>query len=622
MSENKRKQRSIVIVKQEIPDEDPQVEKILVKEEIIFHDSGGDTDTGGDHLDFKVELNDSSTLRKDASKSTKKKGRPRKRLNSGEDEDETPQARSKRRKRNYLLAMTPEERETYRAQERERKRRARIELPPEKRAEILAKQRIRSRVKRDQMMDPERLKKREEFREIQRLHLEQIRAERVRRGEPEINEAEDEKEKRRLYYLERRKRNQADDNERVRVQQKNYRRNLTPEQRELRREKDKFYNITRRIKMTPEDKAKRNEYQKNYYRSLTGEKKQRWVEMTRRACAKANQKQYVKNPDKYVKFLDYQKQRTANETPEQRQKRLRGYKINQARKKLKKQLEEIEMPEEEIQRRINILVEEMKAQPLPPLSEYKPRARTSKPKKLEEFEELKKNVNKPVPSIPPPTGFFNLNYPDPNVSILPEVPPPPPPPGEYQYIDDAPELHDDLIDYDLGSFQEPLNFEASHPKGPLVLLTCSECQSTFTSRDDLITHLILFHSEKCWRCPQCSEVMLSPDEFSEHFKTHDTPPPATQESVEPPTFKFDLKSIVTLQEPPEITVPKVRTRTPVATYKFDCFRCDKKFKSLKPLTNHVRIKHPSSYWPCEHCGLLKYSEESLLYHQPMCDKKK
>lgn len=111
--------------------------------------------------------------------------------------------------------------------------------------------------------------------------------------------------------------------------------------------------------------------------------------------------------------MDSQKRHVANETPEQRQKRLQRYKIYQATKKLKKELEESGMSVEEIQEKVDGLVQEMKAQPLPPPSQYKPRDRTKKTRKLEQLEREMETESIPtstvnVPSVPT-SGFTTIS---------------------------------------------------------------------------------------------------------------------------------------------------------------------------------------------------------------------
>lgn len=76
----------------------------------------------------------------------------------------------------------------------------------------------------------------------------------------------------------------------------------------------------------------------------------------------------------------------------------------------------------------------------------------------------------------------------------------------------------DLRDWS-NEFQPLQNFRN---KVHLYKFRCPECTSAFSSENDLMSHVILVHSEQlqCWRCSKCSVVKFTPDEFYKHFMTH------------------------------------------------------------------------------------------------------
>ncbi|ODM91069.1 putative zinc finger protein [Orchesella cincta] len=55
--------------------------------------------------------------------------------------------------------------------------------------------------------------------------------------------------------------------------------------------------------------------------------------------------------------------------------------------------------------------------------------------------------------------------------------------------------------------------------------------------------------------------------------------------------------------------------------KYDCYRCEEKFTAAEGLMEHVKASHPESYFPCEGCGVLKYTEASLRFHYSKCKKR-
>ncbi|CAL8110770.1 unnamed protein product [Orchesella dallaii] len=55
--------------------------------------------------------------------------------------------------------------------------------------------------------------------------------------------------------------------------------------------------------------------------------------------------------------------------------------------------------------------------------------------------------------------------------------------------------------------------------------------------------------------------------------------------------------------------------------KYDCYRCEEKFTASESLMEHVKANHSESYFPCEGCGVLKYTEASLRFHYSKCKKR-
>jgi len=52
--------------------------------------------------------------------------------------------------------------------------------------------------------------------------------------------------------------------------------------------------------------------------------------------------------------------------------------------------------------------------------------------------------------------------------------------------------------------------------------------------------------------------------------------------------------------------------------RFSCLRCEWKAPSQEELKAHVKVEHPSQYFPCETCGVLKYSLGTKLFHYKNC----
>lgn len=563
---------------------------VPVKQEVF---SGSDDDADfGEHVqpkDPNLSVSSKTSDPTTVEKVQKKKRKPRKlptKKNDTESQPPAPRHRKKRlrnpealarqrvKERLKRAAMTPEELEKWRERRRQRNRQRRAEMTPEQLEARREKSRQRNRQKRANMT-PEEL---EQSREAHRMQLRRLGREA------------------KMTFEERKFHRERDLQEGNVHPKMRFQKILTDEEVEDRKQRKRFYHIMKRAMMTPEDKARLAEYQRNYQRGLTGDNKDRWVAMRKRAHRKR-----LDRAEDYLKFLEYQKQRMIKETPEKRQKRLLKYKINQARRKLKKKLEEDGVSAEEIDRRVDILVKEMEAQPQPEPSMYRPRAQTGeKSRKLVELEQQEREMNRTVTTGEvDPTRFGEVEHSMEDTSC-PDFPDGTPYCAGNNVEDRSCQVEKKIL----------INYR---PKKPL--LTCQECQSTFSRKDDLITHLILFHPENCWKCPTCSEVMLTPHELSEHFKrAHPAPVPVPQPSNL--ILKNDSKTVKAKVKAPTQIVLAVAMPKPVL--RFNCLRCDRKFKTLRSLSNHVRIKHHTSYWPCEHCRLLKYSESSLAFHRKVC----
>ncbi|CAL8068639.1 unnamed protein product [Orchesella dallaii] len=110
------------------------------------------------------------------------------------------------------------------------------------------------------------------------------------------------------------------------------------------------------------------------------------------------------NPAKWDQMMEKNRNKIAEETPEERQKRLLRYKVYQAKRKARVQLEvEGILTNEELERRLEEVVSqveekdrlERERKPVDP-AEYKPRENARKPKKNQKcFDKYKENRNYP-----------------------------------------------------------------------------------------------------------------------------------------------------------------------------------------------------------------------------------
>lgn len=583
----------------------------------------------------------------------------------------------KRLKRRRRPQMTSEQRQRKGERQREYNQRKRAEVNAAELEKIQEKKRAKAReryaIRKANAPTADMLEKKEKRRSQRQDYYQrnnELRKERAKlyrerkRAALEALTPEEQEEKRRQAQAYHREWRQKKKDEKGRSYTGRPR---TEQEEEDKKSKLRFYNFMRRAQMTPEEKLKESEfrknYQKNYYLNLTGEKKERYKESVRRA----SRKQYY-TKEKSVKYYErasgYQKRRLLNETPEHRQQRLFKSKVRDAKKKLRKQLEERGAPEVEIEWRIESLVEEMKAQPLPPLSslsQYVPKQRKKKTALREQLERKERglpynlaNVQKyPVhtqsttverrrvdkatgyeqcPDLPGELLDYEDDYTDdvgyhdehnPNddespetdndhVASITETPSGSNFSVEVQPIVTSPQRFS--FQADLADPHPGIQIRDSLPSPqspPTPKFPCSKCQAPFHTKDDLVSHLFLLHSVKCWKCPKCSEVMLNSQEFSEHFKMHK----GSQSSK-----NSEMTGETSSSKAPPV---KAETISVVASViktglKFNCFRCNQNFERLASLTEHVKIKHPASYWPCVHCQLLKYSESSLQFHLKMC----
>ncbi|CAL8136538.1 unnamed protein product [Orchesella dallaii] len=109
---------------------------------------------------------------------------------------------------------------------------------------------------------------------------------------------------------------------------------------------------------------------------------------------------------------------------------------------------------------------------------------------------------------------------------------------------------------------------------------CDECGTTFKGLRGLEHHRVAKHGDmKKHPCPICKREYGSKFSLSSHlFRIH-----------------------------------KNEGRYP-------CLRCETKVASQEELKSHVEKEHPSSFFPCEACGLLKFSLQAKLFHFVKCLK--
>ncbi|CAL8068633.1 unnamed protein product [Orchesella dallaii] len=376
----------------------PVVKDETVKEEVIIKNEENSPQVQVQNRDNLVPKS-SSLIKKTAVVSKKKKWKSQSTVTGGSSqvEEDTP-----KRKRKKKCDLSESELARIRLRDRERVRRKRaMETPEEKEAR---RQRVRERVQ----------KRRALLSEEERMRRRQVEAERMRRRRDILTKEEKQERSKKNREREVRKRlrdaasclemtpEELEEAKEAEFQHKMHKylqrvawkAKFTKE--EL-REKEKWrtqVNYMRIAALPPEERRKRAEKLRAYNQALPLEKKREYY---RRAGKKFYQK-LRNDPNKMRTFTEkmkkFQREKTAKETPEERWKRLLRYKVYQAKRKAKIQLEkEGVLTAEEIERRLEEVVKQVEEKdrlereknPVDP-ADYQPREKARKPKKKSQQE--------------------------------------------------------------------------------------------------------------------------------------------------------------------------------------------------------------------------------------------
>lgn len=454
---------------------------------------------------------------------------------------------------------------------------------------------------------------------------------------------------------------------------------MTDEEREAEKRKNYFARQAyiarhgRRKPKTEEEKQKQIERHRNWRNKLDAEGRKRYNKMIMSYNLKHMAKMKAEDPEKWRKYLDYvkeyQRRRYARETEEERKKRRFKDRVNAAKRRLKRQLEEQGLEQEEIEERLkkrheemwlefdpnwvwpakvprgrrpNIRITDVKtvttvAAPLP----VQMQANNSKDnhqdlisEKQEEFnEEEMKMSSSGAPSPDNSNDWQEVEYnvvpvyedsmpvPEPVGTVFEVSSLPPPPvclPEPVNLIGLA------LVAASASSCDIPPTTPIPPPM-PLpcqpISLNCIHCGLLLPDRKQLVQHIRSKHFLICWKCPQCYEVMISSEELAAHFQTQHQPKP---NPVDAATVKVRKPRSSVVKSKPKLSVKQ-------RDLEFLCMKClplrkngrNKKqcsfsFKSREKLLAHVEATHFINYWPCEHCGLLKYRKTALQFHRKFC----
>ncbi|CAL8136470.1 unnamed protein product [Orchesella dallaii] len=150
--------------------------------------------------------------------------------------------------------------------------------------------------------------------------------------------------------------------------------------------------------------------------------------------------------------------------------------------------------------------------------------------------------------------------------------------------------------------------------------TCVPCNIFFPTNRDYHSHWIHTHrvsqlkrddgKPKTIICDVCGTGVASLNNLEKHKHFMHGKGSLPENYVKCPFCPTSLKSTNVLQR-------HIVTIHPGEGFKH-CGRCEQRFNSIKKYNEHVKEAHPEAYFPCESCGLLKYSKSTLNFHYMQC----
>ncbi|CAL8135907.1 unnamed protein product [Orchesella dallaii] len=388
----------------------PLKQDVLIKSEVIAESEGDSSDYHEQNQDNLVQPSSSSITKSPdakkkhgkgtgASNSAEKSGGTKKKKNLDPSKKRLALDRANERRRLRRANETPAQREERRKKEKERTRKLRTTRPQPKKREWNNKRAEKMRIARSNETEAER--------------EERLRKRRERDQAKIAGETESEKKERLTskYFAREAKKasltpeeaEQAEFQHKMKIYMSYvaYKAKFTPEEWKEKQKKKKTF-----AAFPIERKKKIMEKRKAYMERIPVERKKKYQQTAVRNYMNRAKQDPAKWEQLYGKMIQANRNKIARETPEERQKRLLRYKVYQAKRKAKLQLEkEGGLTEEEIKRRLDEVtwqVEEKdrlekEKNPREPV-EYKPRKAARKPRKKENWT-TKSNDNEKLPKI-------------------------------------------------------------------------------------------------------------------------------------------------------------------------------------------------------------------------------
>ncbi|ODM88404.1 Zinc finger and BTB domain-containing protein 17 [Orchesella cincta] len=348
------------------------------------------------------------------------------------------------------------------------------------------------------------------------------------------------------------------------------------------------------------------------------EKKYR--ESVYKSIKRSFEKQKETNPEKfeerYEKVMSYNRERTANETPEQRQKRLLRYKVNQAKRRAKSQMEK-EGPQEEIERLLEEVRREVEQrESSKPNKEYMPRVGARKSKMLIKLEE---QLHQPS----------TVSVDDINSSVVQVLPPPPPqldqPPPEsfihpdldYPQFLPSPMAQDDDDNYDDCDYQPP-HYEPNVPEPSSENIPELDLSSPLKVEVEEASTIIINNTFKVAATKRNEDSRDAPHNLRRLW-----------EKFECKTATSLWKHYVNFHEEAEVPIPttKVKPSSSKSIGVSDkqavrdrggpvtCDQCGKQYKQRATLDDHIRRVHLSQRFFCDVCSKEEQTATKLWRHK-------
>lgn len=356
--------------------------------------------------------------------------------------------------------------------------------------------------------------------------------------------------------------------------------------------------------------------------NLSEDKRKKVREMNTKSCHKYMQKLKKEDPDRYRKYtvgamhksygnvLEYQRRKTATETPEEREKRLLRYRISQARKKEKERLDQegITAPEQ-VNKRLAQVEAEVRSRPIKK-TEYKPRMKARKPhsnSSRDPVVTVAASVT-PTPSTDQPDAHTcslvekSLKPVEPAGKCIQEseafedsLPTPTPP---------SPERATARAQPDVDTSRDLPELLAKRKKITNVTTEiCDMCGETCKDKRRLLLHKHTVHScdSSSFQCPSCSHLATSSRGLWHHYVSSHGGLSALSDL---PAFQHEVRLKTTPKRDPRYQdAPNI------------CEICGKQFRQKCTLDDHVRRAHQGKGYYCTVCSADCQSSVKLWRHQ-------